>query len=267
MTVLDVGHTAAAPGAVSARGAYEYELNINLARRINEELLRAGFRSTYLMVTSGGLLQRPTRANNMSADLFLSIHHDSIPDEYLRSWQYEGEEHWFSDDFSGFAIFVSGKNGDYQRSLIFAKALADHLISSGLEPRTGPAENRPTTGRQFIALDRARGIFRFDDFAVLRESEMPAVIFEAGMIVNRDEEARLASPSGRARIAKAVTEAVREFCLAGKTASYQVIYVASDDVLYVRSGPSANLPSVGTIPPNGRGVRIVGACKGNWCPI
>src|SRR6202035_780332 len=50
--VLDVGHTAAAPGVSSARGVPEHDFNMNLAQRINQELLSAGFRSTYLMVTN-----------------------------------------------------------------------------------------------------------------------------------------------------------------------------------------------------------------------
>jgi uncharacterized protein YraI len=49
--------------------------------------------------------------------------------------------------------------------------------------------------------------------------------------------------------------------------TYRVISVANDDVLNVRSGPNADLSIVGAIPPNGHGVRIVGACTGQWCPI
>jgi SH3-like domain-containing protein len=50
------------------------------------------------------------------------------------------------------------------------------------------------------------------------------------------------------------------------TKTYKVVHVASDDVLNIRSGPSAGHPIVGTIPPYGRGVRIVGSCN-EWCPV
>jgi SH3-like domain-containing protein len=48
--------------------------------------------------------------------------------------------------------------------------------------------------------------------------------------------------------------------------SYRVVYVAPDDVLNIRSGPSVGYPVVGMIPPRGRGVRIVGECD-EWCPV
>ena len=82
--VVDVGHTAESPGAISARGVYEYEFNLRLATLIKQKLLAAGFAKTVLLVTDGparkSLFARVGRANRLSADLFLSIHHDSVPE-------------------------------------------------------------------------------------------------------------------------------------------------------------------------------------------
>jgi len=47
---------------------------------------------------------------------------------------------------------------------------------------------------------------------VLRQAQMPAVLLEAGSIVNREEELRLASPEHQALISAAATEAVESFC-------------------------------------------------------
>jgi len=41
---------------------------------------------------------------------------------------------------------------------------------------------------------------------------MPAVLLEAGSIVNRQEELELATPERRLMVAEAVTAAVEEFC-------------------------------------------------------
>jgi Bacterial SH3 domain len=49
--------------------------------------------------------------------------------------------------------------------------------------------------------------------------------------------------------------------------SFRVARVDADDILNVRSGPSEFAEQVGAIPPQGRGVRIVGACQKSWCPI
>ena len=58
-----------------------------------------------------------------------------------------------------------------------------------------------------------RGIYDADNnIAVLYESRMPAMLLEAGMIVNRAEEHMLSSPTRRATVAGAVAGAVERFC-------------------------------------------------------
>jgi hypothetical protein len=49
--------------------------------------------------------------------------------------------------------------------------------------------------------------------------------------------------------------------------SFRVTRVAGDDALIVRSGPSEYHPSVGVIPPDGKGVLIIGVCRDLWCPV
>jgi hypothetical protein len=43
---------------------------------------------------------------------------------------------------------------------------------------------------------------------------MPAVLLEAGSIINRDEELEMATPERQALIGEAVTDAVAQFCAA-----------------------------------------------------
>jgi hypothetical protein len=45
------------------------------------------------------------RDNELHGDLFISVHHDSVPDNLKETWQYEGKKHSYSDRFSGYAIF------------------------------------------------------------------------------------------------------------------------------------------------------------------
>ena len=92
--LIDVGHTATSPGADSARGVPEYEFNLKLADVIAQSLRDAGFDKTVRLVTGGSrltsLFQRAASANNLHGDLFISIHHDSVPDNLKETWQYEG---------------------------------------------------------------------------------------------------------------------------------------------------------------------------------
>ena len=49
--------------------------------------------------------------------------------------------------------------------------------------------------------------------------------------------------------------------------SFRVARVDEDDMLNVRSGPSEEHRVIGIITPRGRGVRIMGPCRADWCPI
>jgi N-acetylmuramoyl-L-alanine amidase len=51
--ILDVGHTAEAPGARSARNVPEFEFNLRLAKLVETKLKAEGFAATSLLVTEG----------------------------------------------------------------------------------------------------------------------------------------------------------------------------------------------------------------------
>jgi N-acetylmuramoyl-L-alanine amidase len=61
-------------------------------------------------------------------------------------------------------------------------------------------------------LDADAGVYRYDQLVVLRETRMPAVLLEAGSIINRQEELELATPERRQLIAQGVAAAVEDFC-------------------------------------------------------
>ncbi len=58
------------------------------------------------------------------------------------------------------------------------------------------------------------GVYRYDQLIVLKDTRMPAVLLEAGSIINRDEEQAMASPERQQLIASAVVGAVENFCAA-----------------------------------------------------
>jgi N-acetylmuramoyl-L-alanine amidase len=218
--VIDVGHTEAVPGAMSAHGVPEYTFNLNLAQDVKQALVSAGFDKTVLLITSKapflGLFERAIRANAMAANLFISIHHDSVPDYLLQTWQYEGQEHHFNDDYPGYAIFISNENGDRAGSLQFGKFLGTELQARGLGYT--PHYILPIMRhRRRELLDAEAGVYRYDELIVLRRTQMPAALLEAGPIINRQEEPVLASPERRAVTSAAIAAAVEDFCRARAT--------------------------------------------------
>jgi N-acetylmuramoyl-L-alanine amidase len=213
--LIDVGHTATSPGADSARGVPEYEFNLKLADVIAQSLHEAGFDKTVRLVTSGtrmaSLFERAASANQLNADLFISIHHDSVPDNLKETWQYEGTKHSYSDRFSGYAIFVSNDNADRAASFAFGHLLGQELQKRGLHYT--PHYTLPLMGRyRHDLIDEEAGVYRYDHLIVLHTAHMPAVLLEAGSIINRQEELELTTPERRLMVAGAVTTAVEEFC-------------------------------------------------------
>ncbi len=213
--VLDVGHSPESPGATSARGVDEYQFNLALAAVIDAHLRQRGYADTTRMLTGGGragLGTRVAKANALQPDLFLSVHHDSVQKAYLETWSVNGTDQQYSDRFKGWSLFVSQTGGHPSESAAFARMLADRLLASGLPFTRHHAQAIRGENRRF--LDASRGIYRYDELAVLKATQAPAVLMEAGLIVNRSEEEQLAGADRQNRIASAVTDAVDAFCSA-----------------------------------------------------
>jgi N-acetylmuramoyl-L-alanine amidase len=251
--VLDVGHTVKVPGATSARGVSEYTFNLRLAETAKQALLAAGFAKTVLLITSTaptlGLFERAGRANAMRANLFIALHHDSVPDYLLKAWQYQGQQEHYNDSFPGYAIFISEENGDRAGSLLFGKLLGEQLQERGLgyTPHYTLAMMR---NRRRQLLDADAGVYRYDQLVVLQQTRMPAVLLEAGSIVNRQEELALASPQRLALESAAIAAAVADFCAARAAP----VHTAGESVRHDKrhaaataSGPAHRSDGIGSV--------------------
>jgi N-acetylmuramoyl-L-alanine amidase len=228
--VVDVGHTAKSEGAISARNVPEFTFNLHLARRIEEKLKAAGFGGTKLLVTEGNarrsLVKRVAAANDLPADLFLSIHHDSVPNKLLENWEFEGKKRHFSDRFSGYSVWVSRNNPDFKTSLSFAELVAKEMKAQGLD--YAHQYTQAIMGRyQHPLLNKETGVYGYDELVVLRKTRMPAVLLEAGSIINRDEELKMESPERQDIISSGVAAAVKEFCDSRSAAPSDVAAKAS----------------------------------------
>jgi N-acetylmuramoyl-L-alanine amidase len=213
--LLDVGHTSEAEGATSARNDPEFGFNLHLARLIAGKLKSEGFATTRLLVTEGkaraSLFKRVNTAKDWGADFFLSIHHDSVPDNFLEDWEFEGAKSHFSDRFSGYSLFVSADNPRFETSLAAARLIGGQLKERGLHYAS--QYSLPLMGRyRHPLLDKSVGVYRYDQLIVLSRSRSPAVLLEAGSIINRDEEMAMNSPERQETTAAAVVAAMKEFC-------------------------------------------------------
>jgi len=144
-------------------------------------------------------LNHRTRAA-AGADLFLSIHHDSAR-EHL---------HTRREQFAGFSLFISRHNPQRAKSLACASAIGAELRAAGMIPSRYHAD--PVIGENRPFADELNGVHYYDNLAVSKTARMPAVLIEAGVIINREDEARMNDAAVRRGIAEAIARGVNR-CL------------------------------------------------------
>ena len=193
---MDVGHYKEEPGVISAGGRPEFEYNLQLAAEVKANLQKAGLKVR--MIGERGdysVLHYRTR-DAAGADLFISIHHDSVRLSQLPN----------AGRFGGFSLFVSRRNPRADKSLACASAIGGEMRAAGLVPSRYHAD--PVLGEDRPFADEENGVHFYDNLAVAHTARMPSVLVEAGVIVNPAEEARMRDPRIRARIAKAIADGV-----------------------------------------------------------
>ena len=182
---------------ISASGIPEFEFNLKLALQTKEELQKQGL-AVRMIGDKGNLifLNHRTRAA-AGADLFVSIHHDSMREQVLATKR---------DDLAGFSLFVSRHNPQLAKSRACASAIGAELRAAGFTPSRYHAD--PVIGENRPFADEANGVHYYDNLGVGKTARMPSVLVEAGVIVNRKEEARMLDPIVRSRVARAIAQGV-----------------------------------------------------------
>jgi N-acetylmuramoyl-L-alanine amidase len=212
---IDVGHYRDAPGATSARGKSEFYFNLRLAQELQKTLALRGYNRVKLFVSKGGsqsLQDRTRESANFNADVFISIHHDDVQSQYKSTWIYNSKRQLFSDNFKGYSLFISKLDPAWPDGLRLAILISDEFLRRGMTFTKHHAERIKGEGRTL--LDEDRGIYQFDELIVLKDNISPAVLIEAGVIVNRDEELVLSSQARRELFSNAVSDALEKFCVA-----------------------------------------------------
>jgi N-acetylmuramoyl-L-alanine amidase len=210
IVVLDPGHTPEKPGATSARGRPEREFNFQMAAAIETALADLpGVEAVWTNQRQESVSNRARAemANRLPADLFISIHHDAVQAPLLSEWTLAGHTYKYCDRYQGYALFVTGKDSP---AFAFAQTLGKRLQEQGFRPSDYHALDIP--GERMILLDPGLGIYRHNlPLTVLTKTAMPAVLIEAGFIVNREEELELLDPKRQARMARAVRDAIADY--------------------------------------------------------
>lgn len=175
--IIDAGHGPHTPGKRSPDGQLrEFEFNEAVARRLKKKLQNENVLCIFSHDINRDvpLNERITLANRMKADLFISIHANAFGTQW--------------NEVNGIETFTWVNARSVTRS--FATLIHQEVIKS--------------TGR------KNRGI-KQGDFAVLRETNMPAVLVECGFMTNKQEMKLLKEPMYQQQCADGISNGIQCF--------------------------------------------------------
>lgn len=218
LVVIDAGHGGHDPGA-GREPLVEKVLTLGLAKALRDELIRGGGVRVAMTRDDDRFLLLPERsglARRLNADLFLSIHADSVEgaSEARGASVYTLSERGTSETAARLA--AQENRADTVNGVSLASTSdAVSAILVDLSQREAQARSEQLAR---LILREATGRLRLHDrevqsaaFVVLKTPDMPSVLFESGYISNPEEAAMLASPQGRADFARVTARAIRAY--------------------------------------------------------
>jgi len=219
VVAIDAGHGGQDPGAVGPTGKREKDITLAVARELARQVNATPGLKAYLTRDTDVFIPLPMRAQKAraaKADIFISIHADAAENRnargssvYVLSTKGASSQRarWLADKENA-ADLIGGVSLQRTEGTL-ANVLLD-LAQSGYMKASEDAASHVLGGLKRIGNNHKPNIERAN-FAVLRTSDMPAMLVETAFISNPDEERRLLDPAYQRKIAAAVLDGVNTF--------------------------------------------------------
>ncbi len=218
LIVIDPGHGGPDPGTIGANGTYEKHVTLAMAKELKRQLEQTGRYKVVLTRERDIFLRLRDRvafARESSADLFMSIHADSIADGSAR----------------GPSVYTLSEKASDREAADLAEKENKADVIAGIDlshetPEVGSIlidlAQRETMNRSahFAAgmigeirkeTTVLRNTHRFAGFAVLKAPDVPSVLVELGFLSNPADEKALLSRAHRTKLAQAIVRATDRF--------------------------------------------------------
>jgi N-acetylmuramoyl-L-alanine amidase len=219
VVAIDAGHGGQDPGAVGPTGKYEKNVTLAVARELARQVDATPGLRAFLVRDSDVFIPlnaRAARARQARADIFISIHADAAENRnargssvYVLSTKGASSQRarWLADKEN--AADLIGGVALRQAEGTLANVLLD-LAQSGQLKASEEAAEQVLSGLKRIGNNHKPNIERAN-FAVLRTSDMPAMLVETAFISNPEEERRLFQPAFQRQLAAAVLDGVHTY--------------------------------------------------------
>ncbi len=219
VVAIDPGHGGQDPGAVGPNGTHEKHVVLQIARELARQINATPGLKAFLTRDTDVFIPLPQRARlarAARADIFVSLHADAAENRaargssvYVLSLKGASSQRarWLADKENS-SDLIGGvalqKVDNTLSSILLDLAQSGHMRASE------NAADHVLAGLKRIGNNHKPNIERAN-FAVLRTSDMPAMLVETAFISNPDEERRLKDPAYQRQIASAVLDGVQTY--------------------------------------------------------
>ncbi len=216
---VDPGHGGEDPGAIGARGSYEKNIVLSIAKRLKNKIDQENSMRPFL--TREGdyfvpLHRRVSKARQVEADLFISIHADAFIQPHARGasvfalsqqgasssaarWMANKENS--SDLIGGINIKVKDKQ--------VAHLLLDMSTTAQINDSLKVGNSVLRNIGDFAPLHKNK--VEQAGFAVLKAPDIPSILIETAFISNPQEEKRLNDEGYQERLAEAILAGIKDY--------------------------------------------------------
>ncbi len=219
IVAIDPGHGGQDPGATGPTGKHEKDVTLAIGRELARQVNATPGLKAYMTRDTDVFIPLPLRAKKAraaGADIFISIHADAAENRsasgssvFVLSTKGASSQRarWLADKENS-ADLVGGVSLQQTDSTL-ASVLID-LAQSGHMKASEDAASNVLSGLGRIGNNHKAHLERAN-FAVLRTSDMPAMLVETAFISNPTEEKQLTDPAYQRKIAGAVLDGVETF--------------------------------------------------------
>ncbi len=218
LIVIDPGHGGQDPGAIGANGMYEKTIVLAVGLELKQQLEASGYRVKMTRETDVFLKlhDRVKFARKHKADLFVSLHADSIRDSkvtgasvYTLSDKASDKESEKLAERENKADLIAGIDLSHQEDDV-AGILID-LAARDTMNQSHFLATRILTNFDGKGIKTLDGTPRSAGFAVLKALDIPSILVEMGYLTNRAEVERLSSAAHRRKIAGALKSSIDQY--------------------------------------------------------
>jgi N-acetylmuramoyl-L-alanine amidase len=232
---IDAGHGGEDPGAIGMHGTREKDVTLAIARALERSVnAEPGMRA---VLTRDGdyfvpLRDRMRRARAQQADLFVSIHADSIRDRavdgssvYILSQRGATNEaaRWLAERENA-ADLIGGVSLENKGDLL-ASVLLDLSQTASLSASETAAEH--VLHQLNLVGEVRKPLVQQAGFMVLKSPDIPSMLIETAYISNPAEEQRLRGAAHQSKLAAAIHQGLREYFYADPPAGSRIAQIAA----------------------------------------